>query len=713
MTAENLKANSMDKTAFTLTIDDDNIAWLAIDVPNEKMNTLQAEFADQMKAIFNQLDSKKSQVKGLIVHSLKPDNFIAGADVRMLEACQSSLEAEQLATQGQQMFSRLAALPFTVVAAIHGPCLGGGLELALGCDYRVCSDDAATKLGLPEVQLGLLPGSGGTQRLPRLIGLLNSLDMILTGKLLRAKKAVKLGLADACVPKSILLEAAKDYIAKSKRKVKIDLKEKLIANTKMGRKVIFEQAAKKTKQKTRGNYPATKAILNVIEYGLENGMEKGFAKEAHEFGRLVMTPESQALRSIFFATTEMKKDFGSDAKPKTITSVAVLGGGLMGAGISYVSATKAKVPVRIKDVSNDGILHAMSYSYQLLGKLVKRRSLTKAQLQQQMQSISGGTDFTGFAHKDIVIEAVFEDLSLKQSMVKDVEDHAKKGVIFASNTSSLPIGKIAQGAAHPENVIGLHYFSPVDKMPLVEVIPHEGTSDEVIATTVKFARKQGKTPIVVKDKAGFYVNRILAPYMNEAARVLLSGEPIEHIDKALLNFGFPVGPIALLDEVGVDIGAKITPILVEELGERFSAPDVFEILLKDNRKGRKSGKGFYTYKGKKKEVDKSVYSLLKLKPESILSEEVVAMRCVLLMLNEAVRALDDGIIASARDGDIGAIFGIGFPPFLGGPFKYIDKVGAKKLVETMNEYAGKYGSRFAPSDGLLTRAGTGDKFYPA
>lgn len=713
MTAENLKANSMDKTAFTLTIDDDNIAWLAIDVPNEKMNTLQAEFADQMKAIFNQLDSKKSQVKGLIVHSLKPDNFIAGADVRMLEACQSSLEAEQLATQGQQMFSRLAALPFTVVAAIHGPCLGGGLELALGCDYRVCSDDAATKLGLPEVQLGLLPGSGGTQRLPRLIGLLNSLDMILTGKLLRAKKAVKLGLADACVPESILLEAAKDYIAKSKRKVKIDLKEKLIANTKMGRKVIFEQAAKKTKQKTRGNYPATKAILKVIEYGLENGMEKGFAKEAHEFGRLVMTPESQALRSIFFATTEMKKDFGSDAKPKTITSVAVLGGGLMGAGIGYVSATKAKVPVRIKDVSNDGILHAMSYSYQLLSKLVKRRSLTKAQLQQQMQSISGGTDFTGFAHKDMVIEAVFEDLGLKQSMVKDVEDHAKKGVIFASNTSSLPIGKIAQGATHPENVIGLHYFSPVDKMPLVEVIPHEGTSDEVIATTVKFARKQGKTPIVVKDKAGFYVNRILAPYMNEAARVLLSGEPIEHIDKALLNFGFPVGPIALLDEVGVDIGAKITPILVEELGERFSAPDVFEILLKDNRKGRKSGKGFYTYKGKKKEVDKSVYSLLKLKPESILSEEVVAMRCVLLMLNEAVRALDDGIIASARDGDIGAIFGIGFPPFLGGPFKYIDKVGAKKLVETMNEYAGKYGSRFAPSDGLLTRAGTGDKFYPA
>ncbi|WP_153446617.1 fatty acid oxidation complex subunit alpha FadJ [Vibrio algicola] len=712
MTTENSKAQTSNKTAFTLTIDNDNLAWLAVDVPNEKMNTLQAEFADQMQAIFEQLEAKKSELKGLIVHSLKPDNFIAGADVRMLEACQSSAEAEQLATQGQQMFSRLSALPFTVVAAIHGPCLGGGLELALGCDYRVCSDDGATKLGLPEVQLGLLPGSGGTQRLPRLIGLLNSLDLILTGKQLRAKKALKLGLTDACVPQSILLEAAKQFISKPKRKAKVDMKEKMIAKTKMGRKVIFEQAAKKTNHKTRGNYPAAKAILEVIEYGLEHGLEKGFAKEAQEFGKLVMTTESQALRSIFFATTEMKKDFGSDATPKTITDVAVLGGGLMGAGIGYVSATKAKVPVRIKDVSNDGVLHAMNYSYKLLGKLVERRALTKAQLQKQMQSISGGTDFTGFAHKDMVIEAVFEDLNLKQSMVKDIETHAKQGVIFASNTSSLPIAKIAQGAAHPENVIGLHYFSPVDKMPLVEVIPHEGTSDEVIATTVKFARKQGKTPIVVKDKAGFYVNRILAPYMNEAARVLLSGEPIEHIDNALLNFGFPVGPIALLDEVGVDIGAKITPILVEELGDRFKAPDVFDILLKDNRKGRKSGKGFYSYKGKKKEVDKSVYRLLKLKPESILSEEVVSMRCLLLMLNEAVRALDDGIIASPRDGDIGAIFGIGFPPFLGGPFKYIDQIGAAKLVEIMNEYAGKYGSRFAPSDGLLTRAGTGDKFYP-
>ncbi|MCZ4295543.1 fatty acid oxidation complex subunit alpha FadJ [Vibrio sinaloensis] len=704
-----------EQTAFNLSIDEQNIAWLAIDVPGEKMNTLQAAFAEEMESIFTQLAEKQSSLKGLIVHSLKPDNFIAGADVRMLDACTSAGEAQALAEKGQQMFQQLADLPYPVVAAIHGPCLGGGLELALACDYRVCTDSDKTRLGLPEVQLGLLPGSGGTQRLPRLIGLLPSLDLILTGKQLRAKKAKKLGVADAVVPKTVLLDVAKSFVekhtGKSKTKRKASTKEKLMANTGLGRKVIFEQAAKKTREKTRGNYPAADAILEVIRFGLENGFEKGQKKEAERFGELVMTPESKALRSIFFATTEMKKEHGSDAEPKKLQRAAVLGGGLMGAGISHVSVAKAKVPVRIKDVSNDGVLNALKYNYNLFEKQRKRKILSKAQLQDKMLQLSGGTDFTTFNHTDIVIEAVFEDLQLKQQMVADVEENAKDSTIFATNTSSLPIHQIAEKAARPENVVGLHYFSPVEKMPLVEVIPHQGTSDETISSVVEFARKQGKTPIVVKDCAGFYVNRILAPYMNEAAQVLMAGEPIEQLDTALLNFGFPVGPITLLDEVGVDIGAKIMPILVKELGERFQGPDVFDKLLNDGRKGRKSGKGFYTYKGKKKEVDKSVYKLLALKPESKLAEREMALRCVLPMLNEAVRCLDEGIIRSPRDGDIGAIFGIGFPPFLGGPFRYMDQIGIKKLVEIMNEHAQKYGDRFAPCDGLLTRAGLDQAFY--
>ncbi|WP_428771627.1 fatty acid oxidation complex subunit alpha FadJ [Vibrio sp.] len=702
--------------AFSLKVDDNQIAWLAIDVPGEKMNTLQAAFAEDMQAIFAELEQQKSALKGMIVYSLKPDNFVAGADVRMLEACKDASEAESLAKQGQQMFQTLSELPFPVVAAIHGPCLGGGLELALACDYRVCSDSDKTRLGLPEVQLGLLPGSGGTQRLPRLIGLLPSLDLILTGKQLRAKKAKKLGVVDEVVAETILLDAAKQLVekhaGKARAKRKLATKEKLIANTSMGRKLVFDQASKQTLSKTRGNYPAADAILEVIRLGLEKGFQAGQELEAKRFGELVMTSESKALRSIFFATTEMKKDLGSDAEPEKVAKVAVLGGGLMGAGISHVTVAKAKLPVRVKDVSNDGVLNALRYNYQLFEKQRKRRILSKAQLQERMLQLSGGTDFTSFSTTDLVIEAVFEDLALKQQMVADVESNAKATTIFATNTSSLPIGQIAANAQRPENIVGLHYFSPVEKMPLVEVIPHQNTSDTTIATVMDIARKQGKTPIVVKDCAGFYVNRILAPYMNEAAQILMAGEPIESLDNALLDFGFPVGPITLLDEVGVDIGAKIMPILVNELGERFQGPDVFDTLLNDNRKGRKSGKGFYVYKGKKKQVDKSVYKLLKLKPEPNMAAKEIALRCVLPMLNEAVRCLDEGIILSPRDGDIGAIFGIGFPPFLGGPFRYMDQVGIKELVELMNQHAQKYGDRFAPCDGLLTRAGLGERFYP-
>ncbi len=699
------------ESAFSLSYGDNGVAWLKIDVPEEKMNTLQSAFVDQVSDVLTELKSRQD-IKGLVVHSGKPDNFIAGADIRMLAACTTAEEAQQLAAKGQELFAELEALPFHVVAAIHGPCLGGGMELALACHSRVCSDDDKTRLGLPEVQLGLLPGSGGTQRLPRLVGVANALDMILTGKQLRAKKAKKLGVVDEAVPQSILLDIAEQQALKAKPSRKHSFQDWAMGGNALGRSLVFDQAAKKTNEKTRGNYPAADAILEVIKFGLKFGMEKGLQQEAKRFGELVMSSESAALRSIFFATTAMKKETGSDAKPGEIKHVGVLGGGLMGGGISHVTATKAGYPVRIKDIANDGILNAVAYNYKLLDKKRKRRIISKAELQKQMMSITGGTDYTGFNHADVVIEAVFEDLNLKHQMVKEIEENAKSETIFATNTSSLPIHQIAEAAQRPENVVGLHYFSPVEKMPLVEVIPHAGTSPETVATVVALAKKQGKTPIVVGDKAGFYVNRILAPYMNEAASVLLSGEPIEHLDTALLDFGFPVGPITLLDEVGVDIGAKIMPIMVEELGERFKGgPDVFDILLSDGRKGRKSGKGFYLYDSKKKAVDKTVYKLLNIKPEKKADGLDLAMRCTLMMLNEAARCLDEGVIQSPRDGDIGAIFGIGFPPFLGGPFRYMDQLGIKRVVELLDEHSDKYGERFKPCDKLVAMANEDQSFY--
>jgi 3-hydroxyacyl-CoA dehydrogenase/enoyl-CoA hydratase/3-hydroxybutyryl-CoA epimerase len=709
----------MSSKTFSLQVRDDQVGVITMDIAGESMNVLKAAFADEIAALLAEINANTA-LKGLVFISGKPDSFIAGADISMLDGCKTADEAAAIGRMGQQMFDRLEQLAIPLVAAIHGPCLGGGLELAMACHARVASSDNKTVLGLPEVQLGLLPGSGGTQRLPRLVGLQKALDMILTGKQLRAAQAKKAGLVDEVVPQSILLEAAVKRALKGKPQrevVKLNMMGKVLERTGFGRNVLFSQARKQTLKKTQGNYPAPLKILDVIKAGVDNGIRAGLEAEAKAFGELCMTKESAALRSLFFATTQMKKETGAgDTKPNKVRKAAVLGGGLMGGGIANVTATKAGIPVRIKDINAQGISNALKYSYSLLEKKFKRRFISKADMQKQLLLITGTTDYSGFHDADIVVEAVFEDLALKQQMVADIEQHCNENTVFASNTSSLPIGQIAAKAARPQNVIGLHYFSPVDKMPLVEVIAHETTSAQTIATTVAFARKQGKTPIVVKDGAGFYVNRILALYMNEAANILLEGEPVEKIDKALVKFGFPVGPVTLLDEVGIDVGAKISPILANELGGRFVAPAAFDKLLADGRKGKKTEKGFYRYgknvKKGQKVVDDSVYAVLGVTPAPRLNRDEISSRCMVQMLNEAVRCLEEGIIASARDGDIGAIFGIGFPPFLGGPFRYIDQLGAAELVAQLRNLQNRFGERFAPAALLVSMAEQQQKFYP-
>ncbi|MGG6101166.1 fatty acid oxidation complex subunit alpha FadJ [Pantoea allii] len=703
----------MEQSAFTLQMRDDHVGVITIDVPDEKMNTLKAEFAAQIAAIIAQA-RKNPQLLGLVLISGKPDNFVAGADISMIDRCRNAHEAEALARQGQEVMAAIAALPFPVVAAIHGACLGGGLELALACNTRICSLDDKTRIGLPEVQLGLLPGSGGTQRLPRLIGVQKALPLILTGKNLRAKQAKKLGIVDDAVPQAILLDTAIAQVKKGKfRRAPLPLRDRLLQGP-VARQALFALVRRETDRKTQGNYPAAQRIIEVVRIGLEQNSQAGYAAEARAFGELAMTPESAALRSLFFASTALKKENGTRAEPRLIQRVGVLGGGLMGGGIASVSAINAGLPVRIKDISLQGINHALQTSWALLGKKVKRRQLSPAQRQQQMARISGGTDYQGFAHRDMVIEAVFEDLALKRQMVADVEAHCQPDTIFASNTSSIPIAEIAATAQRPQNIIGLHYFSPVEKMPLVEVIPHATTSPETLASTVTLARKQGKTPIVVADKPGFYVNRILTPYINEAMRCVVEGEPIDHIDRALVKFGFPVGPVQLLDEVGIDVGSKISPGLQQAYGERFAAPSALDAVIQDGRKGRKNGKGFYLYGSSRfarKKVDPAVYSLLKRKPVKTQSGAQIAERCVLMMLNEAVRCLDEQVIRSPRDGDIGAVFGIGFPPFLGGPFHYIDRLGAAEIVSRLTRLEQQYGDRFAPCEALLRAAEQQTKFY--
>jgi 3-hydroxyacyl-CoA dehydrogenase/enoyl-CoA hydratase/3-hydroxybutyryl-CoA epimerase len=704
-------------SAFSLMFTAEHVGIITIDVPGEKVNTLKAEFAQQICAIL-QKAQQYPNLKGLVLVSGKSDSFIAGADITMISGCKTAAEASKLAQKGQTVMSQIASFSVPVVAAIHGACLGGGLELALACHSRVCSLDDKTQLGLPEVQLGLLPGSGGTQRLPRLIGAPKALDMMLTGRSIRAKQALRMGLVDDAVPYSILLKTALERVAKGRKSRPPLPWQARLAGGPLGKSLLFSFVRKQTRAKTHGNYPATEKIIDVVKTGLDQGSGNGYQAEAKAFGELVMTPQSAALRGLFFASTALKKEKGAHAEPLPVHRVGILGGGLMGGGIANVTATRAGLPVRIKDINQEGIRHALKYSWDLLEKKVRSRRLTRNEQQRQMMLISGTTDYSGFSQIDIVVEAVFEDLALKQSMVAEIEKNAAPRTIFASNTSSLPIHLIAEKATRPDQVIGLHYFSPVDKMPLVEVIPHAGTSAQTISTTVSLAKKQGKTAIVVGDSAGFYVNRILAPYINEAARCLLAGEPVDHIDNALVNFGFPVGPVQLLDEVGIDVGTKIGPILVEAFGDRFAAPSGFDAVLQDDRKGRKNGKGFYLYgqKGrgaKKKQVDPSVYRLLNVTPKAQQSGEEIAQRCVMLMLNEAVRCLDENVIRSARDGDLGAVFGIGFPPFRGGPFRYIDTLGAATVVKTLEQLAQRYGEHFTPCDALVRRAEQGERFYPA
>ncbi|WMC09241.1 fatty acid oxidation complex subunit alpha FadJ [Oceanimonas pelagia] len=702
----------MSEHIFSLRLDD-GIGIITLDVPGERMNTLRESFAGELRALLAEIRQDPA-ITGLVLRSGKPGSFIAGADVRMLDDCQTIEQAMALSRAGQALCNELEALDIPLIAAIHGPCLGGGLELALACHGRVCSDDDITRLGLPEVQLGLIPGSGGTQRLPHQVGLVRALDMMLTGKQLRPKQALKAGLVNDCVPESILLNTAMTMAKQGKpaRSGARNFKSLMLEGNPLGRKLVFDRALSTLRRKSRGNYPAPEKLLEVVRTGCEQGKQAGLEAEAAAFGELVMTPESAALRHLFFATTALKKETRyQGAEPDPLNRVGVLGGGLMGGGIACVTATRAGLPVRIKDINHKGINQAMATAHRLLSDKVKKGQLSRAEMHQQLARLTGTLDYRGFERADVVVEAVFEDLEVKRRMVKEVQTHCPAHTVFASNTSSLPIHHIAEGAKRPERVLGLHYFSPVEKMPLAEIIPHAGTSPEAVATALKLARAQGKTPIVVKDSAGFYVNRILAPYINEAVRLLLEGEPIEAIDRALVDYGFPVGPITLLDEVGIDVAAKIAPVLERELGDRFRAPAAFGRLLDDNRLGKKNGRGFYAFNKKGKPADPDLYRLLGVVPRARLPAQDMAERCVLLMLNEAALALEEGVVASSRDGDIGAVFGIGFPPFAGGPFHYMHQQGLETVIAKMEEYSRKYGERFTPCESLRQMAERGESYY--
>ena len=701
-----------EKGAFTRERDERGVVVLTLDVPGEKVNTLGQAMIAEFRALLGELAGDPS-VRALVIRSGKPDNFVAGADIKDFTRIRTAEDGEALSRAAHAIFDQVERFPVPVVVAIHGSCLGGGTELALACRYRLASDDPKTSIGLPEVMLGLVPGAGGSQRLPRLIGLGRALDLILTGRALKATRALKAGLVDEVVPAPVLLDAARRAavaLAEGRlepRRPGIPWTERLL------RPVIFSQARRSVLAKTGGHYPAPLEAIELIRRGTATTLEEGLKLEAKAFGRLAASHVSRSLVSLFFATQEIKKDAGYPAgtRPREVAKLGVLGAGLMGAGIAGVSAD-AGVSVRMKDATHEALGRGLRYVRETYEERRRRGSLSRLEVGHRLDRISPTLDYTGLRRADLVIEAVFEDLDLKRRVLAETEAATRGECVFASNTSSIPIGEIARGCRRPARVLGMHFFSPVHRMPLLEVVVTPDTAAEVTATAVAFGRRLGKHVIVVRDGPGFYTTRALAPYLNEATWLLEEGAAVENVDRAMTRFGFPVGPLTLLDEVGIDVGAKIAKVLHHHFGARMAPPSSMEKVLADGRQGRKNRRGFYTYDTGRKRVDETVYAVLPgggvRRP---LDAKYVEERLLFAFLNEAVLCLEDGILRSPRDGEVGAIFGLGFPPFLGGPFRHLDRLGARKALETLERLAARHGERFRPARMLVDMARSGRSFY--
>jgi 3-hydroxyacyl-CoA dehydrogenase/enoyl-CoA hydratase/3-hydroxybutyryl-CoA epimerase len=699
----------------------DGVLIIWIDVPGEPVNTLNRSMVGEFEAVFAAVE-KSPDLHGVVIASGKPSGFIAGADIEQFNTFKSPHDAEQVSAMGQELLNRLEALPIPVVAAIHGACLGGGLEVALACKYRIATNHASTVLALPETQLGVLPGMGGTQRLPRLVGLQAALDMILAGRNIRAAKAIRMGLIDELVHPSILIDIAVDRARGLKEgrikpaKRSSSAGDMLLAGNPVGRSIVFRKARESVLQKTHGHYPAPLAALEVIKTGYDRGFRSGLNAEAKAFGELAVSEVSRQLVYLFFARNATRKDpgvSGAAPEPRPVKKLGVLGSGFMGAGIASIAVQEGTL-VRLKDTETKRVAAGLRAVRDVLKERLVRRQITKLEFDDMMVMVGGSTDYSGFASADVVIEAVFENLDLKQKVLREAEAMLDTDAVYASNTSTIPIGKIAEAAQHPERLLGMHFFSPVHKMPLLEVIVTPRTSAQTTVTAVAYGKDLGKTVIVVNDGPGFYTTRILSAYMNEAGRLLDEGASIEAVDQALVEFGFPVGPITLLDEVGIDIGGHVGRVLSESFGGRMAPSDALRKVVEAGRTGRKGRNGFYKYddKGEKGTVDESVYAVIGRMNRGEIPANEITERCVFAMVNEAVMCLEEGILRSARDGDIGAVFGLGFPPFRGGPFRYIDTVGADRIVSRLEELHGRFPARFTASQLLVEYARARKRFHP-
>lgn len=712
---------------FRLEVEPDGLALLTFDSPGEKVNKYSTPVMLELDALLDAL-AKRTDVKSLLLVSGKADIFIAGADVNEIAKVTDPAAIAEGVRKGQAVLGKLANLPFPTVAAVEGACVGGGCETLLAMDWRLASDSRKTQIGLPEIKLGILPGWGGTTRLPRIAGLATALDVILAGKVVDSKRAKRMGLVDELVPAPILLDVAKKF-ARGKfgtgkrsnaapdggplRAFPAKAMEKLLEG--VGRSVVFRKARAAVLKETHGHYPAPLEALAAIEKGFGRPLAEGLELEVAAAGRLVGSPEMKALVGLFFRMEEVKKETGVAAgvTPRAVKRIGVLGAGAMGGGIAQLAADKGW-PVRMKDIRHEALALGYAQAAKIWQERLKKRRMTKVDFAAKMSLLSGGLGWDGFETCDVTIEAVLEKLAVKQAVLKEWEAVAAPEAIFASNTSTLPITEIAKAASRPERVVGMHFFNPVHKMPLVEVIFGEKTAPEVTATIFDLSKKMGKTPVVVKDAPGFLVNRILAPYLGEGVRLLLEGVPMEAIDKGMRAFGMPVGPIELLDDVGIDVAAKGAETLSAAWPERMPIDPAFGRLVTGGRLGRKTKKGFYRYEGDKRVgPDPQAYADLGVaSPGSVpISPEALEARLIFPMVNEAAFCLADGIVPGPDKLDLAMIFGIGFPPFRGGLCAHADARGLAAVADALSRLAAEKGPRFNPAPLLADLAKQGKTFF--
>ncbi len=644
---------------FRLEVDAQGIAWLTFDSPDTAVNVWNLEslreFNHQLEAI-----EQNSRVTAVILRSAKERIFVAGADLKSIQ----SMTPERLNDfiwLGQAVFDRLASLKLPKVAAIHGACMGGGYEVTLACDWRIASDHDSTKIGLPETQVGIVPAWGGCTRLPRMLGVRKALGLITTGKLLNASAAKHAGLISHIVPQEHLDKLARRLVGQKRPVVGFKLE-----NLSPLPLIVGYFAKRQALAKTRGLYPSITKAIEVVTQAVNGSIEAGLKLERDAVAELIKGPEAGRLIELFFKREEANKHPAASGKAVTIQNATVIGAGVMGSGIAHTLASRG-VRVLMTDVAADSLARGMENIRSLLKGATKRRIITKTQARDTLDRISTTQTPVPLARHHLIIEAATESMELKKKIFADLATRVSSDTILATNTSALSVAELAQTVPHPERVIGLHFFNPVHRMPLVEIITLPETSADVIATAIKFVQKSGKTPVLVKDSPGFLVNRILVPYLMEAVRLHESGIPVKDIDDAMLEFGMPMGPLRLLDEIGLDVATHVAKTLATAFPERFPKSDALDKMVAAGYLGKKSGQGFYRYENGR-EITPG-------KNPPMPQHQSLQTDLAVLISREAMRCLDEGIARSAADIDLAMVLGTGYPPFRGGPLAYASDSG--------------------------------------